>query len=65
MAQDFHNLCNGKGNLLILAKSTNGKVFGGFHTVPHNSNANDCIADPTAFIFSVSNCTKFPIKNGR
>jgi len=60
-ASSFHSKCDNKLNTLIIIKSTNGYVFGGYTEQTWN-----CIgiykADPNSFIFSLINKTNKPIK---
>ena len=58
---DFHSKCDGQSNTLTIIKSTNGNVFGGFTTKPWHRNS-DYVNDPEAFIFSLINSKKTPIK---
>ena len=60
-AKDFHNHCDNNPNLLLIIKSENGCIFGGFTEIgwsPSNINTND----PKAFLFSSINNQKKPIK---
>jgi len=58
---DFHKYCNGKGPTVTIVKGKNGHIFGGYVTVPFSS---DCKShyDDKAFLFSLTNMKKFPIK---
>ena len=60
-AKDFHNNCDGKGPTVTIVKSTNGHIFGGYVTVPFSSDGNSHY-DDKAFLFSLTNNKKFPIK---
>ena len=60
-AADFHSKCDGKSNTLTIIKSTNGNVFGGFTTKPWSQIGN-YVNDPEAFIFSLINSKKTPMK---
>ena len=61
--QAFHSLCDNKGTTIIFIKNySNGYRFGGFTTVPWKGN-NTYHSDPKAFVFSLNNRKKFPIKN--
>ena len=58
---DFHKKCDGIGPTVTIVKAKNGHIFGGYVTVPFSS---DCAAhyDDKAFLFSLTNNKKFPIK---
>ena len=59
----FHSRCDGKGTTIIFIKNySNGYRFGGFTTVPWQGN-NTYHQDSKAFVFSLNNRKKFPIKN--
>jgi len=60
-AKDFHKYCDGKGPTVTIVKGKNGHIFGGYVTVPFSS---DCKShyDDKAFLFSLTNMKKFPIK---
>ena len=60
-AKDFHNYCDGKGPSLILCEEKYGHVFGAYLTVPFSSD-NKVHYDDKAFLFSLTNKKKFPIK---
>ena len=60
-ATNFHSKCDGQSNTLTIIKSTNGNVFGGFTTKPWSQNG-VWINDPDAFIFSLINSKKTPMK---
>ena len=61
--QAFHSRCDGKGTTIIFIKNySNGYRFGGFTTLPWGGN-NIYHADSKAFVFSLTNKKKFPIKN--
>lgn len=65
-ARNFHEYCNNKPNTLVIIKTTQGYVFGGYTKVTwnseyHNSN-NYYKSDPNSFIFSLKNKEKNPIK---
>jgi hypothetical protein len=57
----FHSKCDNKPNTLIIVKSINGNVFGGFteQTCNHNDHFK---ADQNSFIFSLINKLNKPIK---
>lgn len=51
-------------SLLTLIKASSGRIFGGFLSKMHVEKGDDeWINDPSAFIFSVSDCKRFPIKS--
>ena len=60
-AVNFHKYCDGKGPTVTIVKGKNGHIFGGYVTVPFSS---DCKShyDDKAFLFSLTNMKKFPIK---
>lgn len=59
----FHSRCDGKGTTIIFIKNySNGYRFGGFTTVPWQGNST-YHQDSKAFVFSLNNKKKFPIKN--
>ena len=58
---NFHSKCDGQSNTLTIIKSTNGNVFGGFTTKPCSGNGG-YVNDPEAFIFSLINSKKTPMK---
>ena len=55
-ASDFHSHCDGKPNTLIIVKSENGNIFGGFTNIQWKSSATGSWQeDKSAFIFSLVN----------
>ena len=60
-AENFHNQCDYKGPTVTIVKATNGHIFGGYITVPFSSD-NKAHYDDKAFLFSLTNKKKFPIK---
>jgi hypothetical protein len=60
-ASSFHSKCDNRPNTLVIVKSTNGNVFGGYTEQTWN-HANNYKADPNAFIFSLINKLNKPIK---
>jgi hypothetical protein len=58
---NFHSKCDNKPNTLIIIKSTNGNVFGGYTEQTWNHTGN-YKADPNSFIFSLINKLNKPIK---
>ena len=59
--KDFHKYCDGKGPTVTVVKGENGYIFGGYVTVPFSSD-NKSHYDDKAFLFSLTNMKKFPIK---
>ncbi|KAJ5068944.1 pep-cterm sorting domain-containing protein [Anaeramoeba ignava] len=64
----FHQRCDDKGPTLVLIKSKNGYIFGGFTKVGFKPGNPGKIYDNSAFIFTLKNpssypCTKFPIQH--
>jgi len=53
-AADFHSKCDSYQNSLVIIKSTNGNVFGGY-TEQNWSGDNQWKSDPNAFLFSFIN----------
>ena len=60
-AKDFHKYCDGKGPTVTIVKGKNGHIFGGYVTVPFSSDGKSHY-DDKAFLFSLTNMKKFPIK---
>ena len=60
-ASSFHAKCDNKPNTLIIIKSTNGNVFGGYTEQTWNQTGK-YKADPNSFIFSLINKKNKPIK---
>ena len=58
---DFHKFCNGKGPTVTIIKGENDHIFGGYVTVPYSSDG-ESHYDDKAFLFSLTNMKKFPIK---
>jgi hypothetical protein len=62
-AKSFHTKCDNHANTLILVKSENGYVFGGYTQQFWNSTERGCFkADKNAFIFLLINEDKNPVK---
>ena len=59
--RNFHNICDGKGPTVTIVKGKNGHIFGGYVTVPFSSDRKPHY-DENAFLFSLTNMKKFPIK---
>ena len=68
--QKFHELCDNKGPTIVLYKNEKGNIFGGFASIPWQSNG-EYKSAPDSFIFTLTNIyntepTKFPsTKDGR
>ena len=60
-AKVFHEICDGKGPTVTIVKGKNGYIFGGYVTVPFSSD-DQFHYDDKAFLFSITNMKKFPIK---
>ncbi|KAJ5077936.1 pep-cterm sorting domain-containing protein [Anaeramoeba ignava] len=66
----FHSHCDDKGKTLIIIKTTENYIFGGFTKVGFITGNQRFIADPDAFIFTLKNPKKdppqkFSIKSGK
>ena len=59
-ASQFHSKCDDKPNTLIIVKSVNGNIFGGY-TKQSWSGHGTYKADPKSFIFSLINKENKPI----
>ncbi|CAF1505112.1 unnamed protein product [Didymodactylos carnosus] len=60
-ASDFHRECDGKFPTMVVIQSKNGGyLFGGYTAVPWNSN-DQTAADPSAFLFTLTNPNHLPI----
>jgi hypothetical protein len=57
----FHSRCDGHGATFFVAKSAQGKRFGGFTSLPWGSTSCMSKSDPSAFLFSLSNGIKYPL----
>ena len=60
-ASDFHKFCDGKGPTVTIVKGENDHIFGGYVTAPFSSDRKSHY-DDKAFLFSLTNKKKFPIK---
>ena len=62
----YREKCDGKKDQIVFIKATTGRIFGGYHCValskPENGKK---IEDEKAFIFSLSDCKKFYLKNDK
>ena len=63
-AENFHRLCDGNTNIIILIKTKNGKKIGGYTSIGF-SNVNQSILDDTAFIFSIDKREIYPNIKGK
>ena len=61
LSKNFHEKCDGKGPTVTIVKGKNGYIFGGYLTVPFSSDRKSHY-DDKAFLFSLTNIKKFPIK---
>ena len=63
--KNFHTHCDNKGPTLTLINSTNGYIFGGFISISWEGPQNWTYKsnDDSAFIFSIDNKIKYPIKD--
>ena len=52
-SENFHSKCDNIENTLVIIKTTNGKIFGGFTTKLWNHSGH--VKDPLAFVFSINN----------
>ena len=60
-ATNFHAKCDGQSKTLTIIRSASGYVFGGY-TTKHWYQIGNYVNDPEAFIFSLINSKKTPIK---
>ena len=63
-AADFHRICDGNTNIVVLIKTKDGKKFGGYTSVGF-SNFNRSYHDDTAFIFSIDKREIYPNIRGK
>ena len=63
-ADDFHRLCDGNTNIIVLIKTKDGKKFGGYTSIGFN-NYNQSNLDDTAFIFSIDRREIYPNIKGK
>jgi hypothetical protein len=62
-AANFHSKCDNKPNTLVIVKSQNGNVFGGYTEQSWTGERDNLYkADPKSFIFSLINNDKKPLK---
>lgn len=63
-AQNFHSLCDNNTNIIVLIKTKDKKIFGGFTSKGFNiSNTN--IIDNSAFVFSLDNKQIYHVKKDK
>ena len=62
-SENFHKICDGKKNVLVLIKTTDNTRFGGFTSVGFNSTSTYA-KDDKAFIFSLDKNKIYNIKKG-
>ena len=63
-AEDFHRICDGNTNIIVLIKAKDGKIFGGYTSIGFNS-FNRSYLDDTAFIFSIDKREIYPNIHGK
>ena len=63
-AENFHRLCDGNTNIIILIKTKNGKKIGGYTSIGFSS-INQSNLDDTAFIFSIDKREIYPNIKGK
>jgi len=61
-SKKFHEKCDNIGSTLVIVKTTNGNVFGGFTTQAWSSNCTEWKRDDNAFLFSLKNLENRPEK---
>jgi len=59
--QSFHQKCDGKGNTVVVVKSANGNIFGGYSPCKWASNGAYAY-DQSSFLFSLVNSLGKPLK---
>ena len=62
-SENFHKICDGKKNVLVLIKTTDNTRFGGFTSVGFNSTSVNT-KDDKAFLFSLDKNKIYNIKKG-
>ncbi len=62
---NFFNKCNGINNIVLLIKSNNNSIFGGFTKVGFKKIKSTKFKDDLAFVFSFDKKKIYPIKKGK
>ena len=62
---NFFNKCNEINNIVLLIKSNNNSIFGGFTKVGFKKASNSKYKDDLAFVFSFDKKMIYPIKKGK
>jgi len=55
VASSFHSKCNGKGACLVIVKSTDGNIFGGYTSVGWKGGIMNYVPDSQSWIFTLVN----------
>ena len=63
-AEKFHSICDNNTNIIVVIKTKDGCIFGGFSSIGFDSSNNSKI-DESAFIFSVNEQKIFSAKKGK
>ena len=53
LTQTFYNKCSGKYPTIVFVKTTKGRRFGGYSSIPWKNANNGYIEDNNSFIFSL------------
>ena len=61
-ASDFHLKCDNKGPTISIIKTENGRIIGGYTTIPWSDRYDAYISDKDSFIFSVDSKEKYNLK---
>ena len=62
LTQTFYNKCSGKYPTIVFVKTTKGRRFGGYSSIPWKNANNGYIEDNNSFIFSLDKKKKYKIK---
>ena len=62
-SKKFHQLCDGKKNVIVFVQTTKNRRFGGFTSIGYNNNSGFQI-DISAFIFSLDKLKYYNVKQG-
>ena len=62
---NFFNKCNGIKDVLLLIKSDNNSIFGGYTKVGFQKSSNSTFKDDSAFVFSFNTNKIYPVKKGQ